>query len=252
MMEIMDKSECIVFTGHSAGGAIASLATLWLLSYLQTISSSKPVLCITFGSPMLGTDSLCQSILQQRWGGNFCHVVSQHDIVPSFFFAPSLPLSMNFPDSPHLSGEYKVELFRTVVASLEKLSKGHQCESVYRPFGSYFFCSSMGAICVDNGTAIVKLLCFMLRKASPDSSFEDHFKYKDYIDKINWQFLERRNSLEGNLSESSFEAGIMLALQSSGISSHVMILYFDYLVYIFNEQMYVFPNACDDHLLSGT
>nr|GMC63182.1 lipase-like PAD4 [Ipomoea batatas] len=216
IMEIMSKSKCIVLTGHSVGGAIASLATLWLLSYLQTISSPKlSVMCITFGSPMLGTHSLCQSILQERWGGNFCHVVSQHDIVPS------LPLSINFPDSPlHLSDEYKVEVFRAVLVSLEKLSKGHQCESLYRPFGSYFFCTSMGAICVDNSTAILKLLYFMLTKSSPTSSFDDHFKYKDYIDKMNWQFLERRNSLEENLSESSFEAGIMLALQSSGISSH--------------------------------
>lgn len=218
IMEIMNKSKCIVLTGHSVGGAIASLATLWLLSYLQTISSPKlSVMCITFGSPMLGTHSLCQSILQERWGGNFCHVVSQHDIVPS------LPLSINFPDSPNLSDEYKVEVFRAVLVSLEKLSKGHQCESLYRPFGSYFFCTSMGAICVDNSTAILKLLYFMLTKSSPTSSFDDHFKYKDYIDKMNWQFLERRNSLEENLSESSFEAGIMLALQSSGISSHVNI-----------------------------
>ncbi|XP_075090329.1 lipase-like PAD4 isoform X1 [Nicotiana tabacum] len=223
MVEIMNTTKSLVITGHSVGGAIASLLALWLLSHLQTVCS---VICITFGSPMLGNESYSQAILQERWAGHFCHVVSQHDIVPRLLFAPSptplIPLassSCSFQFIFHLSEENKTLLFRIVLASLEVISKG-ECKSSFWPFGSYLFCTNMGAVCVDNGMLIVKLLYLTLLNGSPSSSLDDHLGYTHFIQKVHWQFIESRCFVGGNLPEASYEAGITLALESLGIASH--------------------------------
>ncbi|KAL1199872.1 Lipase-like PAD4 [Cardamine amara subsp. amara] len=70
----------VVITGHSTGGALAALTTLWLLS--QTSSPSFHLLCITFGSHLLGNQSLSTSISRSRLAHKFYHVVSIHDHVP--------------------------------------------------------------------------------------------------------------------------------------------------------------------------
>ncbi|MCE5166061.1 Lipase-like pad4 [Datura stramonium] len=219
MVEIMNTTKSIVITGHSIGGAIASLLALWLLCHLQSICS---VICITFGSPMFGNDSFSRAILQERWAGHFCHVVSQHDIVPRLFFAPSTPLassSCSFQFISHLSQENKTELFRVVLDSLGVVSKG-ECKSSFWPSGSYLFCTNIGAICVDNGMLVIKLLYLTLLNGSPSSSLEDHLGYANFIQKVHWQFMENRSFMGGNLPESSYEAGITLALESLGIASH--------------------------------
>ncbi|TMW96382.1 hypothetical protein EJD97_007465 [Solanum chilense] len=209
MVEIMNTSKSIVITGHSIGGAIASLLTLWLLCRLQTIYS---VICITFGSPMLGNESFSRAILQKRWAGHFCHVLSQHDIVPRLFFAPSC--SFQF-----ISYENKTQLFHVVLDSLGVVSRG-ECKSSFCPSGSYLFCTNKGAVCVDNGMVVIKLLYFTLLNSSQSSSLEDHLDYADFIRKVQWQFIENRSFMEGSIPKSSYEAGITLALESLGIASH--------------------------------
>nr|XP_004231611.1 lipase-like PAD4 isoform X1 [Solanum lycopersicum] len=209
MVEIMNTSKSIVITGHSIGGAIASLLTLWLLCRLQTICS---VICITFGSPMLGNQSFSRAILQKRWAGHFCHVVSQHDIVPRLFFAPSCCFQF-------ISYENKTQLFHVVLDSLGVVSRG-ECKSSFCPSGSYLFCTNKGAVCVDNGMVVIKLLYFTLLNSSQSSSLEDHLDYADFIQKVQWQFIENRSFTEGSIPKSSYKAGITLALESLGIASH--------------------------------
>ncbi|XP_010503985.1 PREDICTED: lipase-like PAD4 [Camelina sativa] len=70
----------VVITGHSTGGALAALTALWLLS--QPSQPSFRLLCITFGSPLLGNQSLSTSISRSRLAHNFSNVVSIHDRVP--------------------------------------------------------------------------------------------------------------------------------------------------------------------------
>lgn len=239
----MEKSKSIIITGHCIGGAIASLCALALLSFLHSMSSpSHQVLCITFGSPLLGNASLSRAILRERWGGNFCHVVSKHDIMPRLLFTP-LPsfshlhvllqhwhLSMTSPhsDTPafQLRNEDKAELLRFVLPHLQVVAQAEQetataTSSLFWPLGNYLFCSQEGAICVDNAVSVVKMMHLMLLTASPSSSIEDHLKYGDYVGKVCMQFLNRRSFMQADLPESSYEAGVALALQSSGIDSQV-------------------------------
>lgn len=208
MVEIMSRSKSIVITGHSIGGAVASLLTLWLLCRLQTITS---IICITFGSPMLGNDSLSRAILQQRWPGHFCHLVSHHDILPRLFFVPSS--SFNF-----ISHQNKTHLL-LLLDSLRLASKG-ESKTSFCPSGSYLFCTNKGAVCVDNGMLVIKLLYLTLLNGSQSSILEDRLGYADFIRKLHWQFIENRSLMGGNIPNSSYEAGLTFALESLGIASH--------------------------------
>lgn len=76
----MEERKQVVITGHSTGGAVAALTALWLLS--QPSKPSFRLLCITFGSPFLGNQSLSSSISRSRLAHNFCNVVSIHDLAP--------------------------------------------------------------------------------------------------------------------------------------------------------------------------
>lgn len=241
MVEIISNSKSVVFTGHSIGGAVASLSALWFLSHLQSISYPFTVICITYGSPMLGNESFSRAILQERWGGNFFHVVAQHDIVPRLLFAPSAPiiphlsslfsfwqLSMNpyyNQFSAQISEEEKTQLFHIVLKSLEEALKSIGVENseqnLFWPFGNYIFCSNEGSICLENAVAIIKLLFLMLFKGSPSSSINDHLNYENYVNRIYRQILSARRFIDGNVPESSYDAGITLALQASNISSTV-------------------------------
>ncbi|KAL5053244.1 hypothetical protein RYX36_033926 [Vicia faba] len=231
-------AKSVVITGHSIGGATASLCTLWLLSYLQSISSSLSVMCITFGSPLLGNKSFSQAISRERWGGNFCHVVSKHDIMPRLLFAPITPLtpqlnfllqfwhlSMTSPEFGELavqvSDQEKSELFTAVLGYLETATQNEEAsESIlFYPFGNYFFVSDEGALCVDSPITIIKMMHLLLSTSSPSCSIEDHLKYREYIDRLSSQMLNQNNSMLMNIPNSSYEAGLELAIQSSGITN---------------------------------
>ncbi|KAL7101944.1 hypothetical protein ACP275_08G087800 [Erythranthe tilingii] len=246
MLEIMNECKSVIFTGHSLGGALASLSALWLLSVIQSTSLSIEVLCITYGSPMLGNKSFSQAILQERWCGNFCHVVGPHDLVPRLLFAPPSPFVEHFhalfhfwqssmaSSSPNsiqldslLSDEVKAEIFGKILACVEdRFRRGENQErGSFWPFGSYMFCTENGAICLDNRMAVVKMLYLMLGKGTPNACVEDHLKYENYVGRICWQYLQRKSSTNVCFSESSNEAGIALALHSSGISFQEPVLY---------------------------
>lgn len=248
MIDILKERKSLVLTGHSFGGAIASLTALWLLSYLQSESASISVLCITFGSPMLGSKSLSRAILQERWAGNFIHVIAKHDIVPRLLFAPldqvtthihcllqfwhsSMKLEELSCSEQSLFGTQNSQLLKFVLvhinAAAENSEKGAaELKSAFSPFGNYMFCSDEGAICMDNDIAVTKLLHVLFSTATVSSVHEDHMKYTGFVENISNQFLKRRSYSElGELrDQSNYDSGLALALQSSGIStSHVNI-----------------------------
>jgi surfactin synthase thioesterase subunit len=62
------KLKPIIFVGHSLGGAVATLATLWVLE--KRLRQSSPF-CITFGCPLVGDERLVEAVGRENWGGNF-------------------------------------------------------------------------------------------------------------------------------------------------------------------------------------
>ncbi|KAM5577862.1 hypothetical protein ABKV19_008277 [Rosa sericea] len=248
MSALINGSKSIVITGHSIGGTTASLCALWLLCYLQSVSSTLSVLCITFGSPLLGNESLSRAILRERWGGNFCHVVSKYDIMPRLLFAPleSCTRQLHFllqywqmsmlASSPGNFGQYfpvlqlgeeeKAHLFSFISHHNLLVSSVAQAEAreekaniLYWPFGNYMFCSQEGAICLENAASVIEMMHLMFMTGNPSCCIDDHLKYGHYVGKISSQFLNKKSFLQGEvIPESSYEAGVALALQSSGIS----------------------------------
>jgi hypothetical protein len=88
--DIKEKKEkkedwLLIITGHSLGGSIASLFTLWMLDSID-LSKTKRPLCITFGSPLIGDNGLHNAIYQfETWNSCFLHVVSNQDPTPRIF-----------------------------------------------------------------------------------------------------------------------------------------------------------------------
>ena len=107
----------LIITGHSLGGSIASLFTLWMLDSID-LSKTKPPLCITFGSPLIGDIGLHNAINQYpTWNSCFLHVVSNQDPTPRIFI-------------PHN----------------------------YNPFGTFLICSASGCACFEDPESILQLL----------------------------------------------------------------------------------------------
>ncbi|GMI67589.1 ARABIDOPSIS PHYTOALEXIN DEFICIENT 4, PHYTOALEXIN DEFICIENT 4 [Hibiscus trionum] len=240
---LVGKVKSIVLTGHSIGGAAASLSALWLLCHQHsTMSSPMSVLCVTFGSPLLGNEALHRSILRQRWGGNFCHVVSKHDIMPRLLIFTEIVNHISIiqsllhfwhccMSSPHviadglssqLPQDLKTSVFQCVLKDLEVLEHAEDlsAESLFWPFGGYVFCSREGAICVENAASVIRMMYLMMAMGSPSCCIEDHLKYGEYVGNVSKQFLKAKNFRENGdgLPDSSFEAGLALALQSSDLT----------------------------------
>ncbi|XP_062197201.1 lipase-like PAD4 isoform X2 [Phragmites australis] len=247
------RGKAVVFTGHSLGGAIAALAALRYLcisSSSSTWGSAPQVLCITFGSPLLGNEALSRAILRERWSGNFCHVVSQHDIVPRLLFCPldlvpaHIIIGMQLQQCPaglrHSSAvtvattrmadtdqdtlRQLIQMHVGAVALEQKLAApATPGGSPYRPFGTYVLCSPNGAACLDNPIAAVQMLyATFASRCSPgeDSPEAAHSCYGDLVLKMPQHLLlKRRLSVEDAPSSSNYDAGVSLALEASGIGA---------------------------------
>eukprot|EP00253_Pinus_taeda_P031285 PITA_31285 len=212
----------IIFVGHSIGGAIATLATLWVL---EKRLSQIPPFCITFGCPLVGKERLVEAVWRANWGGNFCHVVSKHDIVPRMLLAPIESIAepftticsywqgKNVPDS--LIQDAARTLLNHVLVSPS---------SPYRSFGTYMFCSSNGAACVENAQTVLEML--RLTMQSQQTSFEEivqacvseHIRYDSALEEV------MQNSIIGiriasSSSESSYEMGISSQLEAIGVGA---------------------------------
>ncbi|KAM2858588.1 hypothetical protein COP2_024105 [Malus domestica] len=122
LVDISSNSDSLILiTGHSFGGCVATLFTLWLLQSLD-LSKVKRPLCITFGSPLIGDGNLRQCVLQfSKWSSCFLNVASINDPVPKVFLTASQA-------------------------------------SDYKPFGTFLLCSASGCSCFEDPNAILQLL----------------------------------------------------------------------------------------------
>ncbi|KAE9449186.1 hypothetical protein C3L33_18922, partial [Rhododendron williamsianum] len=112
-----EKTRPLIVTGHSIGGSIATLFTLWLLETVPPTDRKRP-LCITFGCPLIGDTGLQQAISERpTWNSCFLHVASFKDPIPKLFVS-----------SPQ---------------------NERSIESVYKPFGTFLLCSESGFACFE-------------------------------------------------------------------------------------------------------
>ena len=190
-------SKAVVFTGHSAGGPIAILATIWLLEEQRKNSnsntdtnSSTPPKCITFGSPLVGNFILSHALKREKWSIHFIHFIMRYDIVPRIHLAPlpslqpvQLQTILNSLNSRSLesssNGDVTTAFFTTVMSNASSVTNNAACHlmestslllenlrsfiklSPYSPFGTYIFCTESDEVVVlTNPHAVLQILFY--------------------------------------------------------------------------------------------
>ncbi|CAJ1975214.1 unnamed protein product [Sphenostylis stenocarpa] len=198
--EATSKKKQIVFAGHSSGGAVAILATLWTLEKYKTPKSHGgiPPLCVTFGSPLVGNHIFSHATRRENWSKYFFHYVMRYDIVPRILFAPLSSLDQSFeqisqsfnPRSRSFmsdsvgraSATTTSDFYFTIMSNAATVTSHAAAKlmgstdstwetlanfiplSPYRPFGTYFFCTGNGKlgkkIVITNPNAVLQVLFF--------------------------------------------------------------------------------------------
>ncbi|XP_047310342.1 protein EDS1L-like [Impatiens glandulifera] len=190
----------VIFAGHSSGGPMAILATLWFLEKFENCQTSPP-LCMTFGSPLIGDKILKYAVNRENWARFFLHVVLRYDIVPRIMLTPlssieqdlaKLLLYFNNPKEQSSQTESVAEsLFVNVMKNVSCVANHSACSlmectnpllqnftnfidiSPYRPFGTYIFCTGNGKlIAVNNPDAVLQLL-FSCAQLTNEAEFSD-------------------------------------------------------------------------------
>lgn len=193
----MEQNKHIIFTGHSSGGAIAVLATIWKLEQLRKQNSNyHQPLCITFGSPLVGDRVFGHALCREDWSRHFVHFVLKNDIVPRILLTPlssiKQDLQVNLPFFNPNTASFRLEsigrssqamsLFSTVLKNTLSVTSRAAClfmgctnlllEAVsnfielspYRPFGTYIFCTGNGKQFTEkNPDSVLQLLFYSLQ-----------------------------------------------------------------------------------------
>lgn len=100
--ELLVAGEDVIFTGHSLGGAVASLLSLRVLESTHGCYQQQ-VQCITFGSPLFANWRLADFI-NIRYKDSFVHVISKKDFVPRVMPFLSTVQKLLYTSENHLKG----------------------------------------------------------------------------------------------------------------------------------------------------
>lgn len=202
----MSERKQVVFTGHSSGGPIAILATIWCLEKYTRINQSLTLpFCVTFGSPLCANHVFSHALRRENWARLFVHFVMKHDVVPRIMLSPLsdihqwLPTvleSLN-PRSQFLIADSSVasRFLESVMRSALSVSSHAACYlkectsllletvaaivelSPYRPFGVFVFCAGNGRLVVlDNPDAVLQLLFFSFQLGPEEDNMEFHHR----------------------------------------------------------------------------
>lgn len=211
----MNRQKQIVFAGHSSGGPLAILATLWTLENYLTPKSQGgiPPLCITFGSPLIGDHIFSHATRREIWSHYFFHFVMRYDIVPRILLAPLSSFDQRFETvSQLIDPKYKSfmsesslgriasisDFYFEVMSNAATVTRHAACKlmgtteatletianfvplSLYRPFGTYIFCTTSGnegkQIVIKNPDAVLQVMFFSAQLSSEAESDEVSYK----------------------------------------------------------------------------
>ncbi|KAL2528812.1 Senescence-associated carboxylesterase [Forsythia ovata] len=188
------NSSPLIITGHSLGGSIASLFTLWLLDGMPPNATKRP-LCITFGSPLLGDKSFQQAVSERpTWNSSFLHVVSSQDPFPQLLIAP----------------------YNSVAAGSTSQTR------LYEPFGTFLLCAESGCACFEEPESTLELLKAMGSKFVRNQNPQNILCFTDYrviLENLKHKSICKEISqLDGSIMDPLL-AGIILQLKSIGVET---------------------------------
>ncbi|KAL6013402.1 Lipase (class 3) [Asimina triloba] len=207
--QAMAKRKQIVMTGHSSGGSVAVIATIWLLEQFRKLTDQSQLpLCITFGSPLVGDSIFAHALRREDWSSRFIHFVMRYDIIPRVLLVPfeaiecELQTILPFlnPKLPYSGLEavgrsQAVSLFGNVIRNASLLASQRACLSMdctnmllealpsfvklspFRPVGTYIFCTGNGRLLiVNNSDAVLQLLSYCLQLGPEQDMAEVAFR----------------------------------------------------------------------------
>ena len=169
----MNEKKQIVFTGHSTGGSIAILATIWFLEkYLRPDTSRASPHYLTFGYPLTSNHIFSHALRREKWAPYFIHFVLRYDIVPRVLLAPlssikqELQLILQFLNAKASANTpwEALNFYSNVMRNASSVASHAACNlmgntkllletvtnfialSPYKPFGTYVFCTGNGKL----------------------------------------------------------------------------------------------------------
>lgn len=241
----------IVFAGHSSGGPIAILVTVWCLEKYKKISLH----CFTFGSPLVGDRIFNHALNREDWSQYFTHFVMRYDIFPRVLLAPFDSTAIQLEPilqflNPKRTGPMEepiqaVEsLYVNVMRNASVVASNAACHlmgntnklmetllsfinlSPYRPSGTYVFCTGNGRlVVVRNPDAVLQILFYSSQSSSGKGpeiairSVRDHFDYQSEIQSLETKAVAKLDRLEGLPLSSDGGGAIDIVLNDLGLVS---------------------------------
>ncbi|CAN8254928.1 unnamed protein product [Cochlearia groenlandica] len=214
------RKQKIVFTGHSSGGAIAILATVWYLeTYFKKPSFLPEPLCVTFGAPLVGDHIFKHALGRENWSRLFFNFVTRFDIVPRIMLArkasteKALPHVLTQLDHTRAliqeNDKIAAEFFTTVMRDTANVAYKAVCKligngevfvevvsgfvelSPYRPLGTFVFSTGNRLVSVTNSDAILQILFYASQSSNeqelsmaPYHSIRDHHSYEELVQSL--------------------------------------------------------------------
>ncbi|XP_062193441.1 protein EDS1L-like isoform X2 [Phragmites australis] len=186
----------VVFTGHSSGGSIATLAAIWFLEKCTkrgSVNQAHPF-CVTFGAPLIGDNIFNHAVRREGWSQCILHFLLPLDIVPRIPLTPLASfreeiqavldwLSPQTPNNSPVGRSFVIPAYyETSLRSALSIASYEACSfmgctssilgtltsfielSPYRPCGTYLFLtSSEQLIVLTNSDAVLQLLFYCLQ-----------------------------------------------------------------------------------------
>lgn len=171
----------MVVTGHGLGGYLAILFAL-LHQHAVDVEESKGLktakrpICITFGAPLLGDETLRRAICERpQWNSCFLNVVANTDTLASVFSSKTL----------------------------------------YKPFGTFLFCTESGGhTAFEDQETILAVLDAIASSNGGNTQMHD---YTNDLGLIRRKILYRGASKFGEFNLNPLTAGIVLQFQEIGL-----------------------------------
>ncbi|CAN7110755.1 unnamed protein product [Brassica rapa subsp. narinosa] len=223
------RSQRIVFTGHSSGGATAILATVWYLeTYFTKQSGFFPEpLCLTFGAPLVGDYVFKHALGRENWSRFFVNFVTRFDIVPRIMLARKASTKQALPyalsqlgrKSGNQGNDQSITgFFATVMKDTATVAHQAVCKligngepflktlssflelSPYRPAGTFVFSTGTRMVSVSNSDAILQILLYSSQSSNeqelslrPHQSIRDHDSYEEMVHSMAMKVVNQLN-----------------------------------------------------------
>lgn len=204
LKELTDrKQRKLIVVGHSEGGAVAALFTLW---FLKNRSSATLPICITYGSPFIGNEGLQKAIGKiGQWKSLFWHVLSLDDPV--------------------------ISRCRSLLPP-----KSDTAKQSFKPFGTYILLSKSGYGCIDDPESLLEVLSRISPELNlPASSQTEPKDYGAMLLQLEKRTKNRKCNIQLTESHDSLTVDFALLLQTLEIANSQQVLP------LFSLSLHIYP-----------